>query len=210
MTAPALPASFTPNPSDLGALEMLAWMQLDHAVTNRKHGFHLGVMGTSDDTGLPDMRLLVLRRVNIHERQFFTHTDLRAPKVSTIAKRPTTAWLFFDPTVRLQLRIRTHSILADTVTIDRHWNASTLTSKRCYLAPGVPSTECSELDVNLPDGLSGVNPTSEEAQAGRRNFTVILNQVERLEVLHLACTGHVRAGFDYNARETTRSYWLRT
>jgi pyridoxamine 5'-phosphate oxidase len=209
MSAPFAPTTELPLPTDLYEIEALAWRHLVHAVVDRKHGFHLTVMATADLAGNPDMRTVVLRHVDPERRTILIHTDVRSPKVSTIAARPATAWLFYDSTHRMQLRVHAESSLAPQEIIDRQWAASTLSSKRCYLAPRTPSSVADEMDVNLPTGLAGANPNEAESQAGRVNFTVVSSVVKSIEVLHLAASGHVRAAFDYEGNAVKNARWLR-
>ena len=118
-------------------------------------------------------------------------------------------WLFYDPDVRIQLRVRTRATVHhDDAVADARWLASSLSSRRCYLAPHPPGTELPGFDPNLPVEARSAVPSEAVLEAGRRNFAAIVAAIESLESLHLDSTGHRRARFVYEQGRPVSGVWL--
>ena len=60
------------------------WGHLEEGSANRRHAFHTPVLATRSASGDPDLRTVVLRRVDRAQRIICCHTDHRAPKVRAI------------------------------------------------------------------------------------------------------------------------------
>lgn len=175
----------------------MAWEMLCQAVPDRHHGFHLLTFVTVNAQHEPDARSVVLRRVDVARRAIYFHTDVRAPKLEHIAANPTVAILVYDERTRVQLRMKGNAGLGDATTTQVQWEQATLSSKRCYLAPYAPGVATLRHDPNLPANLKGANPDEAETAPARVNFAVVETRMQRVEVLHLASSGHVRAAFSY-------------
>lgn len=207
MPDPTLPAPPEPSPvpesaaapasADPAALIDRAWDALVRAVHDRRHGFHTPVLCTleSSASGLaPDARVVVLRRVDPTLRTVIAHTDARAPKARQIQSSPSSVWVFYDPSSKMQVRARASTSLHTSGDLpDVQWQRSALSSRRCYLAPRPPGTPSDAPDVNLPEHLRDVTPSADQAAPGRANFSVMLARVHEVDVLHLAHDGHLRA-----------------
>ena len=61
------------------------WRLLEEGSSNRRHPFHTPVLATSMSSGDPDLRTVVLRRVDRGRRLVCCHTDARSPKVGRYA-----------------------------------------------------------------------------------------------------------------------------
>ncbi|MDG2095636.1 MAG: hypothetical protein P8J89_10250, partial [Phycisphaerales bacterium] len=57
------------------------WKLLEEGSSNRRHAFHTPVLATRMSSGDPDLRTVVLRRVDPRLRMVCCHTDSRSPKV---------------------------------------------------------------------------------------------------------------------------------
>ncbi|NNC47984.1 MAG: flavin-binding protein [Sphingomonas sp.] len=157
---------------------------------------HVPVVGTADG----DMRIMVLRDYDPETRTLRFHTDARSPKVATIEADPAMGVLFYDKAAKVQIRCRGRGRIERTGAIaDAAWAAGTNFAKRCYLAPQAPSSASEEPTSNLPSEYENAEPDDAAVKAGRENFSVLLIELERIDWLHLAHSGHRRAVFDGDA-----------
>lgn len=180
----------------LGGVLAGVWSELARAVADRRHGFHVPSIATVALDGAPSVRSVVLRAVDADRGVLRCHTDRRSAKVAEIARDPRVAWHFYASDLNLQLRVRGDAtILADGPVADRAWDASAVTSRRCYLAPRAPGDVAEGPSPNLPEAVRGRRPTEEETRPGRANFLVVETRVVAIDWLHLASDGHRRARF---------------
>jgi pyridoxamine 5'-phosphate oxidase len=168
------------------------WDHLEAGARQGIHPWHLVGLATVEN-GLPRNRTVVLRAINQHERWLCCHADVRSPKVAQIASQPEVAWLFYDPFERVQLRVTGKATLhASDAFADERWAASSLDSRRCYLAPYPQGQILPGPQVNLPDDLLNGPPTLDRSEAGRPNFCAIKGSIERFDWYDLNSAGHLR------------------
>ncbi len=201
------------------------WGALQHAVTTARAGFHVGTLAGVDEAGRPTARVMVLRGVELPGGEgnggggacgggacggaVWCHTDVRARKVGAFRARPGACWCFYDGPGRLQVRVSGDvSVHTDDAVADAAWAASSLSSRRCYLAPRAPGGVADQSDVNLPGHLRGRVPTGAESAAGRINFAVLRLAVAEMDVLHLAATGHRRARYVWDETGAVGAGWV--
>jgi len=113
-------------------------------------------------------------------------------------------WLFYDAGLKLQLRASGPTVVEhDTPLAQKRWTASNLSSRRCYLAPGKPSTPVDDqglaAPVNLPAVVRDSVPNEQQTLPGRANFAVIQTVFTQIDVLSLAHTGHERLGVRWSS-----------
>lgn len=193
---------------NLDDLLTVAWQRLVAATQTAHHPWHLAVLATVDDGGEPDARTVVLRRVEPGSRRLMCHTDVRSPKFAALRRNPAATMLVYDPGDKVQLRVLGRvTVHGDDALADEQWAASTVSSRRCYLAPSPPTAESEGPSVNLPEHLLGRVPTQEESEEGRANFGVISVTAERIDLLHLAATGHRRALYSWPNGQL-EAHWL--
>ena len=186
-------------PLELPLVLEYAWDHLTRACSDREHGFHLPVLTTLDGSGGPEARTVVLRLAMPAERCLVAHTDVRAPKVAHIMADRRVSWCFYDRARGLQVRCQGIAIVERTGSLaDARWTASSVHSRRCYLAPRPPSEPADAPTHNLPEELRERAPTHDESELGRTNFGVIASFVHQLELLKLHHNGHLRARFTWN------------
>lgn len=180
----------------LGSLPDLldaVWTQLAAASESSKHGWHLPMIGTGSEQ--PHVRTVVLRDVQ-PGRSLACHTDVRSPKVVQLRMAPHASWCFYDHAHRVQVVADGPTqVHTDDAVAEAGWDRSSLSSRRCYLAPAAPGSVLEQSGPNLPPHLVGQLPSEEEVAVGRENFAVIQTRVERLDFLFLAFDGNVRAEF---------------
>jgi hypothetical protein len=174
------------------------WSMLLRGAEQAADPFHCPVLGTVGDPGC-SLRTVVLRRVQVAERQLLCHTDRRSRKVAELALCPDASWLFYHPQAKIQLQIGgTATLHRDDALADRQWAASKPMSRRCYCALDAPGTAVSRAWSGLPDTLVSRSPTVQESEAGRQHFVVIACRVTRIDWLYLKADGHRRARFYWN------------
>ncbi len=183
------------------------WESLENGTRSRFHPFHTGVIATVSDDA-PQARTVVLRKVIAKTRTLMFHTDQRSQKVSELTKNPKISWLFYDPTARVQLRLLGKATLHHTDALaDIQWQNTKLTSRRCYLSIP-PLTRLERAGSGLPEPLLRRNPTLEESEAGRANFTVVETHIHTIDWLWLNSTGHQRAKFTWLPNDEVVANWV--
>jgi pyridoxamine 5'-phosphate oxidase len=174
-----------------------AWGLLGEGARSRKSPVHTPVMASIDADGLPTQRVLVLREADRDAARLRFHTDARSPKVAELGDGAAVHALAYHPDAAVQLRIGgTGRVLRDAVAVDRVWAQSTLFARRCYLAEAAPGAALDEPGSGLPHWVEGREPDTRELRPARANFAVLMVDVERIDWLHLANSGHRRAMFD--------------
>ncbi|MCS6989522.1 MAG: pyridoxamine 5'-phosphate oxidase family protein [Chloroherpetonaceae bacterium] len=189
----------------LDALLANAWRSLEEGARNRKHVFHLGVVATVRGDA-PSVRTVVLRKAIAETRTLVFHSDKRSEKIAELRANPNVSWLFYDPNLRVQLRLAGVATLHfDDELADLQWKNSKLTSRRCYISLP-PLTKLDKAASGLPEWLLHRIPTLEESEAGRENFAVVETRIHSLDWLWLNSTGHRRARFVWRDGELDASW----
>ena len=166
---------------------------LYRAVKDRKHTFHTPVFCNLDDQNEVDSRVVVLREFDSPNMVLNFHTDFRSPKVSSLKKNNNSLFVFYDQKLKIQLRIKTISSINNQNSItEKMWEETQLISRKCYLTEKPPSSVTNFPEDGINESLKGKEPTLEESEKGYTNFTVIQNQIQQIEWLYLASSGHRR------------------
>ena len=176
------------------------------AVRNRHSPLHTPtVCSVSGDAPAP--RIMVLRAVEGQCATFWFHTDVRSSKALQIDAAGPVAILGYDPDARVQLIVRGDGRIERSGDIvDRAWETSALSSRRCYLAAHPPGTQTPEATSGLPEALLNRSPTAPESEAGRENFCVLLVDAVELEWLKLTSCGNQRALFQRSGNGWTGNW----
>ncbi len=213
MTDPDLAIAERAEPAhynDLSAVLDTAWDMLEAGAASARTAFHTPVLSTVMGDGGPDARTVVLRAADRAERRLVCHTDVRSAKFEQIQSDARVAWLFYDPAAKVQLRVAAQAQVhvGDEMARAR-WEASRLSSRRCYLAEHAPGALSEHPTSGLPDGLDHTVPDAPQSEAGWPNFAVIDSVVTSIEWLYLAAQGHRRAAFAWNpASACFAGHWL--
>lgn len=172
-----------------------AWNLLVRGGADRKSPLHTPAVCSVDADGLPQARVMVLRKADPAAATLRFHTDARSPKVEQLDGRPV-AVLAYHAGEQIQLRISGSArVLADGDSVDAIWNQSTLFARRCYLAQQAPGTLMPGPASGLPVWIEGQQPTPEQIIPARANFATLWVVVTAIDWLHLANSGHRRALF---------------
>ncbi len=203
MDSPATTPTLT-----LPGVESQAWTLLADGSRNPKDAFYTGTLGTLGNAG-PSLRTVVLRGADPQQRITVCYSDVRAGKVAELLENPAVSWLFWDDGRKVQLRLNGRATVhTGDALADEHWQGTSPSNRRSYLAGPAPGTAQPFPTSGLPEGLDARQPNEEESAAGRPHFAVIVTQVERLEWLWLARSGHRRAAFRYAGTERVVATWL--
>lgn len=193
-------AAPVPPPDDLAAIRKEALALLSRGARDRRSAFHTPTLATIGLDGRPRARVVVLRAFAPETPSLRFHTDARSAKIAELRADPRAALTFYDSARKWQIRVEGRARLHQGDALAKAaWEGSQAMSRRCYgMEPG-PGTP-------LRAGGDFVLPADDEAAAaGQTHFVAVLVEIERLEWLHLAASGHRRALFIFPAG---RPDWL--
>jgi pyridoxamine 5'-phosphate oxidase len=179
---------------NLEEVETHIWELLLHSTLSAKTPFHQGSFATVNNN-VPEQRTVIVRNVNIAEKTISFNTDIRSLKIVYLEANNSVSWLFYDKTLRVQLRMYAKAVIhyKDAVS-ELAWEQSKLTSKMCYTTQQKPGNfiDSPELiEVNQGD-------VSEELLVfAHENFAVINTKIYALDFVVLNRLGSKRAYLDY-------------
>ena len=182
--------------TSLPAIEAAVWQQLALAATDKQHAWRHPVLATVDD-GMADARTVILREVDVGQKQLMTFSDDRAAKVRQMLRHPRATLVMWSPALSWQLRCRVLlSLEMSGLAATSRWARIKLTAAaQDYLArlpPGSPRT--------TPDDTPDDDPQARDAPGSgtmkREFFSVISAHVLAIDWLELHREGHRRALFD--------------
>ena len=166
---------------------------LNLAVKDRHHSFHIPVFINIKQKNIPVARIVVLRHFDEKKFVINFHTDIRSSKISELRINNKSSFLFYDPKIKIQLRIKTISKINNLNKKSKiFWNKTRLMSRKCYLTQKSPGSIIKIPEDGIPKHLKGLEPSEKESEFGYKNFTVIQNQISEIEWLNLAASGHKR------------------
>lgn len=196
--------SSLPQPDRLDAVLDQTWQLLIEGAARRHSSFHQGVLANLGAEG-PDARYVVLRRAERPSARLAFHSDRRSPKIRQLLNDPRASWCFFGEGVQLRLAGRATPLFEDE-SVDVAWQRTSAFGRRCYTVGSAPGTELSEAGSGLPEGAlrPGLEPALNEI--GREHFCLVEFQLERIDWLHLAHSGHRRAQFE--AADSWQGRWV--
>ena len=175
---------------------------LNLGARDRKHAFHTPVFSSFNHKNFISSRVVVLRNYNQYFRVLNFHTDYRSPKIFELAKNNSSSFLFYDYKIKIQLRIKTLSIIHNNNAITKKaWLQTKLQSRKCYLTEKIPSSKTNFPEDGIPKHLKGVDPSNDESESGYENFTVIENVIKNIDYLNLASSGHRRLNVSFEKNE---------
>lgn len=173
------------------------WKHLDLGTLDRHHPFHTPVFGTVNE-GLPEVRVVVLRRFWRRSPRLAFHSHKGSPKIAQIIANPNVTWLFYHPEEKFQVRVTGRAeVHFDDELHEEQWLATELFSRRCYVGES-PSAESENPTTGLPEFLLDRKPTPEESEEGRANFVVVSSTIDSIDCLELFVHGNRRSLFEWN------------
>ena len=166
---------------------------LTRGVKDRKHTFHTPVFCNVDNENSIESRVVVLRQFDSPNMVLNFHTDFRSPKILGLQQNNNSLLVFYDHKLKIQLRIKTTSIINNQNKVTKEmWDQTKLFSRKCYLTEKAPSSSTNLPEDGIDQSLGGREPTLEESERGYKNFTVVQNQIQQIDWLYLAASGHRR------------------
>lgn len=183
------------------------WSHLEAGAASSHSPWHIASVATVED-GEPRVRAVVLRGARRDPACLWFHTDWRSPKYSQLSRNPAIELLFYSPSDRVQIRARGRATLhhRDAVAHEA-WEASKLTSRRCYLAPAPGAASAAPSD-GLPDAFRHRVPSAEESAAGRENFVVVRCAITVLDWYQLSAQSARRAQFRLEPGAPPAGTWV--
>jgi hypothetical protein len=179
--------------------------RLEDAAKNRKSPMHTPVIGTAD----ADVRVMVLREFDRTAWAMRLHTDARSPKAITIAGGSPVGVLLYDAAEKIQIRAKgTGRIETNTDAAAAAWNASTNFARRCYLAEAAPGDSSPKPTSGLPEWIEGEQPTAEQVAPAQGNFAILMIELNHIDWLYLANSGHRRAQFHKESSGSWNGSWV--
>lgn len=182
------PAS--PRLEILADIEQAIWQDLACAVQEPRHLWRTPCLLTSHQQA-PEGRVVVLRHADTALRTLAFYTDARSPKVRQIRGQPHGMLVFWNPVRSWQLRVRcTLSVATTGSAVEQAWEQ--LRNSRTagdYLGERAPGEKLACLPLTSE---SVPLPTASPAP---HHLAIISAQVQSLDWLELARTGHRRAAF---------------
>ncbi len=180
---------------ELEHIEKKVWQLLEQSVKSYKAPFHSAVVATIKDQ-LPQVRTVIVRRVDAFAKKICFHTDIRSPKVEQLNKQSAVSWLFYDAELRVQLRMQASATVhyANDVANDA-WEHARLSSRLTYTtssAAGAVLSSPELIDLNRKE----VEP--ELIEIAWKNFCVVETIVHKMDWMFLNKDGNRRALFDYH------------
>ena len=123
-------------------------------------------------------------------------------------KNHTSFFVFYDSKIKIQIRIKTQSIVNNKIEVTKNsWEQTRLFSRKCYLTTKAPSSLTDIPDDGIPIHLKGVDPNKDESEKGYDNFAVIENKILNIDWLYLDSSGHRR--LNINLENAVTSFeWL--
>ena len=187
-----------------------AWSVVKAGVTNRHSPAHMPAVGTVDETGGPQLRIMVLRDVSRESRTLRFHTDARSAKADQLREKNATSVLIYDHAAKVQIRLSgTSRLVLEGDIAEAAWNSSTPFARRCYMAAAAPGTISDQPSSGLPDWIEGKQPDEAQLADYRPNFATMIVDVTTIEWLYLANVGHRRARWVFDAaQDSWAGSWL--
>lgn len=166
--------------------------ELLRATKDRDHGMHIIQFGSLSKKG-PEIRSVVLRRLESKPLKIYFHTHINSPKITEIQQDPRTTIHAYCKIQKKQLRFSGRSqILTSGSIYDDQTQKMTASASRCYLSPYSPSSSIPNYHPNLPEEYLYKAPTSEEKLSHYPKMAVIEFTPLELDALWLRAEGHVR------------------
>ena len=177
----------------LAEIEAEVWQQLERATHDKHHEWRAPVLATvNGDTA--DARTVILREVDVAQKQLLSFTDDRAGKVSQLLRQPRATMVMWSRALGWQLRCRVLLSLEMTgLAATSRWARIKLTpAAQDYLARLPPGAA---LDTPLGQRVGETEVPAVEPLK-REYFAVVNAQVLAIDWLELHRDGHRRAVFD--------------
>ncbi len=192
---------------DLNTILTTCWEMLAKGALQKKDPLHTAIIGTIINQ-IPQLRTIVLRKVNIANRQLFFYTDIRSTKIQQLTDNSTISWLFYHPSKNIQIRaIGQATIYHQNELTLAQWQTLSTYGRKTYGTLQAPSTSLTRASDDLPIFWKSPLITLADTEYAYANFAIISCEINQLEWLHLQRSGHQRTQFDFVA-ENWEGSWI--
>ena len=180
--------------NDLAATLVHAWALLETGTKDRRSAFHAPVVASIGLDGSPQQRTMILRKVDVGNRQLRFNTDIRSTKLQEIKASPAVSVLAYSVADKVQLRMNgvarldPASALTDTV-----WTAMRDQSRVACAQPAVPGATIKAPAAYVPPLELRTNEPA--AMTAREHFCLLHVEITSLEWVYLHLHGNRRAHF---------------
>ena len=173
-------------------IRLRIWMELQRAVNDRHHEWRTPVLATLGADGLPQARTVVLRQVHIQRGQLQIYTDRRSPKVAEMTVTPGVTLAFWSKRLGWQIRVQATTVVQHAgAEVNAVWaKVSQSPAAGDYLSALAPG----ELVGN-----PGVTSAAALNDAPTHHLAIVTAQVQSIDWLELARSGHRRALIEANS-----------
>lgn len=152
--------------------------EIKNALQHRGDAWRIASLASVDQCGLPQVRSVVVRDVDLTQSQLMVFTDRRSPKVAELMANPQAALLLWCPTRQQQLRLSCSVAVLEG--IESYWqNVAHSHGIRDYATQLAPGSD-------LEDGLSL------DIASAAEHFCVLAFTVQTIDRLWLSREGHRR------------------
>ncbi len=173
--------------------------ELARGGVDRKHPFRFFTFCTVDMKGLPDARMVVLRKFERDTLQCTIYTDKRSRKAGQLKQQPYAQLLFWHPKKRWQIKISASCTIQEGEEDKKLYQHLAEGGQASYNTQLPPSSIASSHE----EAVQTAETFSDE------NFIAITCRIETLEILQLQRENHNRAQFEFDAEGNAISQnWL--
>ena len=194
----------------LNELLGFVWQSLQAAATNPDSPLLLPVVATAGEDGLPAVRTMVLRGVGIEQRQLLFFSDRRGVKVHHLNAQSAVELVFYDPTLRFQLRVGGYAIVSTGDEVRGIWDSLPQSVRILYGANPAPGSVVERPMSGLPDALfdgGAQDQVDAQIESGFDNFAVISVSVAQIDWLLLTNDGNRAARFVWPEQGEVSATW---
>jgi pyridoxamine 5'-phosphate oxidase len=182
-----------------------AWQLMQESTSSHKMEMHQFFLATSANNA-PDVRTVILRKVDILQRKIRIHSDVRSSKIIAIQNNTQVSAVLYDHSNRLQIRLCGIASVHHTCSVaNEAWANSQLSSQLHYsnIEPsGTPILEPQQLLIN------DKNPSQETLHFCRNNFCVINIEVQSADIMQLHYTNNRRMMALYENEQEPEMTWI--
>lgn len=171
------------------------WMELQRATQDRHHEWRTPVLATVGTDDLPQARTVVLRHADISQWKLHIYTDRRSPKVAELTANPALMLTFWSKRLGWQLRAQaTASVQSTGPDVDAVWaKVSQSPAAADYLSATAPGQALGEPIAAQAAAATHSTSSTPSEKAPAHHLAIITAQVQSIDWLELARTGHRRA-----------------
>lgn len=148
------------------------------ALTQRGDAWRITSLATVDSTGVPQVRKVVVRAVDVEECLVLVYTDRRSGKVSELIAQPQCSLLLWCPERQQQIRMQCRAGLLSDVAA--HWS-------KVSASHGVI-----DYATTTPPGTTLEDEVTMDLAKAEQNFCVLAFEVLSIDRLWLSREGHRR------------------